>query len=644
MYTITKRQKDIIVYLHDVNSFSSINDISERFNISTRTLRYDLDQISYFLNESQIKLIRKSGDGIKLDISESQFKELLLKLQLIEDRILSVDERNKFETIFLLCNQIITIDKLATALGVSKQTIQSDLVHLEESFKTLNIKIIRKTYKGCYLEGNELQIRRLFGVTLKLLNRTDKELVILQTKDYLYGFMELSNKVIKEMEDLLKFTYVNTQELTLTIAFNLYRSSIGKTLLYEKIDSLSKKQLMVIKNMFSKNTMKISNTEALEIQRILLESKISSNSTAFDDDESESAQRLARFILEGLEDIFDIKNEDKTEFINNLRLHLKITFYRIRNRLNVENQILDKVKISIPLIYEYTKSRIIEYEKNSDLFFNEEEIAYIAMYVGAILENHSSEKSVLSVLVICNFGNATSKILISRLQSLLPEINIIGPLSTENADHVLKNEPIDLIITTAKFIGPVDTITVNPILSEDDIDRIKSKIYKMTYLKQCNSFIHSLHGSKAKSNTIADIVLVKYIRIDNSIQDWKTAIKEAAKPLLNDRLIQKSYIDRMISAVEEFGNYMVILPETAFVHAGINDGVNENCISILILQTPILFGSKTQENIRNIIVIGSINRENNAIVQLANIFEKDENRSFLRQTDLTVEKILAMHD
>ena len=142
--------------------------------------------------------------------------------------------------------------------------------------------------------------------------------------------------------------------------------------------------------------------------------------------------------------------------------------------------------------------------------------------------------------------------------------------------------------------------------------------------------------------SLSDFLSDKHIQIRESITEWRDAIRLAAQPLLEDQFIEKRYVERMIRAVEEFGNYMVILPEIAFVHAGIDDGVNQQCVSMLILKNPVVFGNKHQELIRNIVVIAVKKREDDMILKLAKILENTENRNKLYQDNIKVSEILNL--
>lgn len=644
MIKITKRQKDIVQYLMEQDEFVTVKNISEHFGVSQRTLRYELDNIEYFLLTYKTKLERKPHFGVKLEVNDKQYQSLVNDLNSEDEYQLQINERRRLIVFYLLCEPLLTIESLAEKLNVSKQTIQSDLEELDKEFFDSNVKIIRKVRKGCFIEGNERDIRLYYAQLYSDAGAIEQSIIDKHVSKKCQIISGYANQIVSNMEKFQKFNFAHPSQLRSFVAFNLYRTSNGNKLLNSDTNKFEEGRLSLVEKLTNNFELSIDENDALFILERMLEAKVDSIPQTYiqEDEDERIASELADYLLEGLSSSSKLNEEDSLVFSENLRLHLKITLFRIRNKLNVENQIIDRVKVSIPLIYEYTKNRLIEFENKSRLYFNEEEIAYIAMHIGAIVEKRTLYSPGLNVLVVCHFGIATSKIMVSRLNVMIPEINIIGPLTIEEAKEELKRTKVDLIITTAKFDSTVETIQVSPLLSDEDIYRIKSKAYKNTYLKQCNKFIKNFNTNSKEDYSLSDYLSDKHIQIRESIPEWRDAIRIAAQPLLEDQFIEKRYVERMIRAVEEFGNYMVILPETAFVHAGIDDGVNQQCVSMLILKNPVVFGNKHQELIRNIVVIAVNKREDDIILKLAKILENSENRNRLYQENITVKEIMNL--
>ena len=126
--------------------------------------------------------------------------------------------------------------------------------------------------------------------------------------------------------------------------------------------------------------------------------------------------------------------------------------------------------------------------------------------------------------------------------------------------------------------------------------------------------------------------------------NWRHAIRLAAGPLLERGLIEERYVERMVSAVEDFGPYMVLTPQTAYVHAGVNDGTHANCASVLVLSESIPFGPHHEKQVRCIVVLGIHDKEHSFLLGLAPIFEREETISCLERPQIDVATVLGLHD
>lgn len=99
----------------------------------------------------------------------------------------------------------------------------------------------------------------------------------------------------------------------------------------------------------------------------------------------------------------------------------------------------------------------------------------------------------------------------------------------------------------------------------------------------------------------------------------------------------------MICAVEDYGPYMVLTPGTAYVHAGIHDGIKENCLAMCVLSSTIPFGPADEKHIRTIIVLGVRDKEQSDLLKLAPILEREENILLLERDDLEIDDVLHLH-
>ncbi|MBO0431901.1 PTS sugar transporter subunit IIA [Enterococcus sp. DIV0660C] len=82
----------------------------------------------------------------------------------------------------------------------------------------------------------------------------------------------------------------------------------------------------------------------------------------------------------------------------------------------------------------------------------------------------------------------------------------------------------------------------------------------------------------------------KHLTFQSKVANWEEAVKLAAEPLLQERIIEEKYIQAMIKNVREMGSYMVLVPRVAMPHARPEAGALGTGFSILKLAEPISFG------------------------------------------------------
>ena len=649
---LTKRQKDILIYLCSQRQYVTIKQLAIKFNVSPRTIQNDFAFIDSFLSCSKIIIDRKSSKGIKINANESEISNLKKELKSINYRTLDNYERLSIISLLLLCKSINTFEQLANACCVSRQTVIAAFQQIEEDFKREGIGIHKIQGKGIKVSGDELRIRRYFENILSGLISDEVIMSVVMENSKLMEFDKTAAEIMELIENKLNIRFVESIRTKLLLNYSLFRIGNGNILFDHeqrtRIEGIkTNKEYECIINALSAYPYSIS--DKAYFCSLLMNGKItdenSDNFKIYQDDMDE-ANIISKYLFNELQAIQPLDTNSMEYFIHGLTLHLRVAIYRIRNKIAIQNELLSQIKVSIPLIYAFTKKELFKCENKFHLEFDENEIAFIAMYIASAYENSFKIESKLTVLLVCSFGIATSSILKTRILQAIPECNIIGPLSERDAKDYLSKNEVSLIISTNDYqINDIPSITVNPLLYPEDVDFIKNRLFQLSYAMMCNHFIKSYANFEKegiKGTYIKDYVAREDIQIVDSCKTWVDAIRLSAKPLLDKGKIEQRYVNRMIEAVEQFGTYMVLVPETAFIHAGTEDGINENCNAILVLKNPILFGNKNSKIVRNLVVLGVKNRDEDSLLKLIYIFENKLNLLNLKSKKITVDTILNL--
>jgi mannitol operon transcriptional antiterminator len=638
MNLFTKRQRDILALLANEEEFIKVKKVAAFFGVAERTIRYDLKWMEYGLKEKNIELVKTPRFGIKLNFSKSgaSNESLLKELNEFAHKALSTAERQFFIFLYLLmASKEVTMQQIADYLNVSKNTIVGDIETIDQLLQPMKLKVARKAHHGISLFGSENDIRSVYIKII--LDGLEKGYI---TEDNLTLLMESISSTqisstIREVESSLNtdFSDLAKKELYVALLVTLYRIHI------EKFIEGNKAEPDVIETDFEINrllnstltkTSQIPISESRYIRNIFMGAQYANNlseSSSPFPDVSPEILSICHGIIQDAENYLGVDLQSDLELVNGLTIHLAIAIHRLRNNLSVVNPLTQQIQFKMPFIYEMSKKIITQYESQIGTGVPDDEISYITMYFGAAFERNFSSCCLPTAMVICGSGTATSGLLITRLKILLPEIKIVGPVPADKIPEILPDHPeIDFIIATApmKNCGK-EIILVNPLLDNDDLNKIKTLIFRNTSKRQMQHLSKSRIFENNRDSTLADLIPLTAIKLNIECKDWQHAIRICSQPLLDSEAITEKYVNAMIKAVINYGPYIVFIPEIALAHAAPEMGVNQECLSLITLKTPLFFGERNKELVKIVVVFGALDHQSVSLHSLIRIFENETN-------------------
>lgn len=620
---ISKRQQQVLQYLKNQSAAVSIDEIARVCHCSNRTIRHELTVIEASAQSFGLNIQRKPSVGVRLlDINNPKW-DLLLKRVNYHDK----HYRQQHLLLCLLIQKQCTLKEIAKHLNISRQTITRDLNQLILDYPSLFENFNRSTH-GCSFNTSERVVREVVKNTL--LNQ-DLMLVAQEVEELTHSLQkQQANQWLVQIEQQLQAEFECSSFLFLESLATLYlfRSVI------RPVDDVVLPQ--DIELFFTNNDLPIDTLGKELLYQALLGARLSKGSLSLHNFNADLAESLLKELLSALG--FTLNKEE--EVSSGLLLHLRATITRIQSGQRIENPLLEEVRVSLGLLYEVVVETIKTFEKENDLIFSEHEIAFIAMHLGALMQSQVYVKAPTKIAIVCQHGMATSRLLQTRVEALLPNHEISGPYSLSEFKNLGPMTVFDYVITTVA-LGIKNELVVHPILTNDDIALIEKTIWNYTYWKQCDILINNYRVNQEDVIYMNNMIKKQHMVLSNEAYNYKQAIKIAAKPLVDDGIIENSYVEKMIWAVETLGPYMVILPEVAFVHAAIEDGVHRNGISLLRLDSPILFGKANTAPVKAIFVIASKSKEDRGLLKLVRILEEDKNVDVLLNSN-DIEAILAL--
>lgn len=587
------------------NGNINIIDLAEKFEISGRSIRYDIDNIDFIFTAENIKLLKKDKNGI-FTLETNDKKEIERIIQTYS--VLSSEERIIYLMVKLLTENIINLTLEAKNLEVSRSTLKTDYNILKNYLENAGIKIITLSNKGLSILGREEDIRKIFikcfmnllsqkmalKSTLKnLINDLYEKVDIEKVKIFINKIQTDFNKKVSDSGYNAMLSYLIIMKSRYDFRENIDQNVsneifLKKTLEYKTINSN--------KEYLGNNVLEY---DLLNITDIFLGSHSYNEETSFYENWID-IEILVKKIIDDINKKLDVDISKDKLLLEGLLVHIKPTIYRIKNKISLENDIYDELMEIEKELFEKVKDSIKILEEFLDVEIPNQEIAFLVIHFKAAIDRGKQEQGRRkNILFVCKMGYITSKILAEKIADNY-EINIVDTIPYYLLDdYNYKN--IDLVISTVDINKkiPRSHIVINPLLEEGDLKKLekqgirkkKNKIMLSTLLEVTEKYIRN--GSQNKLiedlvNTFGDIIqddrefknlelldILKEDRIGlkKEFTDWKECIKECGWLLEKSGCISNEYTLNVIEAVESYGSYMVITPKVILPHAKNDRGV-----------------------------------------------------------------------
>lgn len=513
---ISSRQKEIILILaqNSSNKPITISDIAKELEISTRTVLRDMTKIENWLDENDFKFVKKPGVGVYLDetLDNKQFIMELLQEEKIE-KDYTKEERKKF----ILSNLLTSSEPIKSyyfykTLKISEGTLNNDFIDIEQWLDKFSIKLIRKPGTGVFVEGSEKDIRsaqvrliynsfeeqELIDLVKNVGNNIQNNNVIeISSENRLLNLIDKS--IIKKVEDSLSETVrdINLKisdsafiGLIVHISLAVQRLKNGEIISMEKdvlnelksIDQF-KTATQIAVQIEQEFNIKVPIDEIGYITMHLRGSKLrletKNHNFSLDDVE---LINISKRLIELATDEFGFDFSTDKKLLNDLVNHLAPSLCRIKMGMDIRNPLLEQIKKEYKDIYNGVANIIYIIKEKLDIDeIPESEIAYLTMHFGSCMERNLMEDVKIKAVACCPTGIGTSRFLMTQLQNKFSNLKMIDTISAIKLDEkTLKEQGIDLIISTVELKTDIDSIVVSPLLNLEDVSKIRHILRKIS--------------------------------------------------------------------------------------------------------------------------------------------------------------------
>ena len=586
-----KRNRTILIQiLHDV---ASVQKLSETFKVSQRTIRYDLDVIDDFLKSNDLPLLSRKG-GISMSCGNDE-KAKILKLLENPDLYsvhLSENRRGQIISILLSAKRRVTSDEIAKKLDVSKGTITNDLQKLRG-----NIPLEILPRYGISFFGDEIDIRES---VVSFLHKT-------------YGIHD-----IKHDEVFAK----NIKSIAKIFKIKLTDNVLVRLVHYLTVAAIRVKAGHFIKNASDKNipddclaASRMIFFETDNIQEHMYLAGLLANYFFKVSDNRAEVQILLLNVISNVEMLLGIDLMKDTELLKTLDADIQSLAGNRALFLPSNRETSRQLSEHYPDVYNAVIASLSSFEEHIGRKLSKEEMAPLVMpFVEAIQRCRTLSAGRADILVMCNMGQSTSRMLCYQLLSLF-DVNIVDVIDFNQLEDSIKNNKVDMIISTIPLTYKgTPHVLVSPILTQQDIATLKTCLptrvidYKLfTSLLEIIEQNCDVHNPKQLIKGISDLLSIKHIQLDDSkpdlcdilppenillnvnCDDWRAAVRTAGCLLRDNGFVEDAYIEEMIENAEKYISYIVVAERVAMPHAGLNFVIRTG-MTLVRLKTPVAFG------------------------------------------------------
>lgn len=666
---ISARCKQILYMIIDSDDFVTLSQITEELHLSKRSIYYEICKINDWLSEQEIEEIEiVRGKGIKLDeIKKSRIEMAMKEENSLENYVFSPMERIYFIICYIIkSRKPVSVDCMADSLRVSRNTIFNDLRVVVKQLQDYDLSLKYESKKGYLIKGDCVRIRALFILYYNLLRPISEGNILKGLADE-FDEREVDRQNLEKLEEIearLNNSYVDGTLMSLSMLIPLMEDNNSELYFSDlrKEELEATQEFKLVEEYFPK----LCEDEKIYLCLHLLGSRVSMNSVEiFNNESSQTNYEIAKALVAEFEKFACVIFDDREELERSLYFHLNTSMYRFRYGIQVGNPMLEDISREYPELFDLTKIVSHYLEQQIGLPISDGEVAYLTLHFGAHLKKEKPKTEKVRVLIVCSNGISAGNMIKHEVLKILPNIEIVGVISSKEAVNVQKI--CDIVISTFKMKCLVPVIVVHPILT--DVDRkiilnhsmfrnLSGKVDLEQLFSRIKKFVPAENHQALKAemenyfeNNCAEIVpmlekkkpgLLNMLYLQNiSVEDeqftWEKAIKKAGAPLVEADSITPEYLGKIISQLRYYGPYMFITKDVVLAHVKADEEVNEMGITMSVFRKPVVFSDFYKAKVVMVMAVKDQEKHLKILKDIMTLFSVEGNADKMIEFDTPAE-------
>lgn len=603
MNVLNERQLQVIEILKGGNQWIKGDELAQLLNVTSRTIRLDINSINGFYGKTAIKSNRRLG--YMLDIQ-------VLNHPALPDESLPQNANQRCVYIIkelLFKNEELSLRALERKLYVSEFSLSNDLKKIRTIISCYpDLKLVRYQNR-LVLKGDEASKRSLYKMLLT--QETNGDFINLNSIARLWNNFDLM-QVKQVLERVLADHDYKIQELNIPLIMIHAGIAIERIINRNYIShqtntsNFQASPEYLISRDFFIQMGDIINFEVVEDEVILFallllgKKRGEYQNDMVADKLHISSDELVNQLITIIFEKFGIDFFNDEDLKIGLAMHLQSLLERQEKNIEVTNIYLQEIKRKYPLIFEMaikTGEVLSSYCKKE---ISENEFAFLALHLGAAYDRSNSAEKYQAVMIIPH-NQALANMAIAKIRVRFGEQLALVAIFGYFEESMISQKKPDVIITTTPLQHNLDivTIEVSLFINHEDESQIFQTLNKLDRSRYHHDFVA----------LIEDLVKPELFYVFENMTDSTQVISYLCDGLIKNGLAQEAYKDDVFRREA--------ISATSFVHGfavphAIEVPALHSSISIMFLKKPVAWG---EFEVRLVILL-AINESDNHLLKI----------------------------
>lgn len=469
---LTKRQKQILTIL-DMNQQTYMNgkNLASQVGCSVKTLQTDMKIMRHEMLKSGVDIISVPSKGYILEIHDLEQYNHYKQKELQNDSTCDFNDQSSRIAYILnrlfTCPSYIKSEQLADEMFVSRSCLSVDMKIVKKILEKYDLTLDARPNYGIKVSGFEQNMREC--ITKEQIALTSGTLLVEKNQ------LSLITNIIVEtlMASKYRISDVVLQNLVIHVSVSIQR--IKKGIYIEDVPYHERGQESVIAKKILEKLAKVFDFEVKKSEISFLATHLLGKKNYGEDDViSQEVDLFVNGILDEIKQKTNIDFAGDVELRISLALHIAPLLVRLRNRMQLKNNLVKDIQVNYPLAYDVALIAAAYISQKIHVSLDEDEVGYLAVHFSLALSKKEKKINPKKVLIICSARRGDYLMMQHMFMQEFSEM--ISKLDIKNAIELPECDlsQYDCIFTTFlnhPFI-PKKALRINFFIDEKDKVRI----------------------------------------------------------------------------------------------------------------------------------------------------------------------------